>query len=121
MQLLVLKDAFSVCKLDDFEKTDLSRPFFFTACTDEECSLVCPTEDAPAFTIAREDGWRGFRIKGELDFSLIGILAKIASLMAENGIAIFAVSTYNTDYVFLKAEVFEKALLILEQNGYTVI
>ena len=121
MQLRVLAAPFSVCKVDTFEQVDFNRPFTFAACTDEECSLVCPTIDVPIGTIAREDGWRGFRIEGVLDFSLIGILAGIASLMAENGIAIFAVSTYNTDYVFLKEESFEKALQILAQNGYIIL
>ena len=69
-------------------------------------------------TIAREDGWRAFRIEGVLDFGLVGILAGIASLMAENGIAIFAVSTFNTDYVFLKEEHLQTALQILVKNGY---
>ena len=118
MRLRVLPDTFTVCKMDSFEKVDLARPFFFAACTDEEHSLVCPTAEAPMATIAREDGWRAFRIEGVLDFGLVGILAGIASLMAENGIAIFAVSTFNTDYVFLKEEHLQTALQILVKNGY---
>ena len=113
MRLKVLKMPFTVCKLSEEASADLSKPFTFFACTDEERSLVCPTADTPAATIAREDGWRGFRIQGELDFSLVGILARIASLLAANGIAIFAVSTYNTDYLFLKEKDFSKALALL--------
>ena len=60
------------------------------------------------------DGWKAFRIQGVLDFSLIGILAKIAIVLADNGISIFAVSTYNTDYVLIKKENYQKALDILQ-------
>ncbi len=54
------------------------------------------------------DGWKAFRIQGVLDFSLIGILAKIATVLADNGISIFAVSTYNTDYVLIKKKIIKK-------------
>ena len=88
--------------------------------TDEELSLVCPTKDVPAVTSARDDGWRGFRIQGTLDFSLIGILAKISAILAEQRIGIFAISTYNTDYIFVKEENFAKALQSLAEHGYKV-
>ena len=120
MRLQVLADPFTVCKLDSFEGLELKRPFWFVSCTDEEYSLVCPSAQTPSNTIACEDGWRGFRIEGVLDFNLVGILSRIASLLAENGIAIFAISTYNTDYVFLKEESFEAALQLLSQNGYII-
>ena len=121
MRLTALGQAFTVCKVENWDGVDMTQPFAFTACTDEEKSLVCPTTAVPARTLAREDGWRGLRIQGELDFSLVGILARIASLLAENGIALFAVSTYNTDYLFMKEAAFEKALQILSDNGYEII
>lgn len=112
---------FSVCKVVDFSKVNLERPLCFVEKTDEECSLVCITGDVPDNCTHREDGWKGLRIEGELDFSLIGILAKISVLMAENGIGIFVVSTYNTDYIFVKKENFSRALDILSVNGYEII
>lgn len=121
MRIKVLEPDFAVCKLAKNAAVDLSQPFTFAACTDEELSLVCPTKAVAVPTIAREDGWKGFRIEGVLDFSLVGILSSIAGLMADNGIAIFAVSTYNTDYVFIKKETFAQALVLLKQNGYEVI
>lgn len=121
MQLKVLCESFSVCRLESWAGVDLNRPFTFTACTDEEKSLVCPAAFVPADTLVREDGWRGLRIQGVLDFSLVGILARIASLLAENGIAIFAVCTYNTDYLFMKEKVFEEALGVLTDAGYEII
>ena len=83
--------------------------------------MVCPTKNVPAVTSARDDGWRGFRIQGTLDFSLIGILAKISAILAEQRIGIFAISTYNTDYIFVKEENFAKALKSLAEHGYKVI
>ena len=61
--------------------------------------LVCMTEHVPDNVTERDDGWKAFRIEGVLDFSLIGILSKISALLAENEIGIFAISTYNTDYI----------------------
>jgi len=60
-------------------------------------------------------------ISGVLDFGLIGIVAKISSIFAEADISIFVVSTYNTDYIFLKAENFDKGLQVLMRNGYIVV
>ena len=75
----------------------------------------------PQNTIERDDGWRGFRIQGILDFSLVGILSKLSSILAENQIGIFAVSTYNTDYILVKEENFERALEILTFKGYKIV
>lgn len=121
MEIKELTDLFSVCKVEDATQIDLSKDFCFIAKTDEEISLVCPTKNVPAVTSARDDGWRGFRIQGTLDFSLIGILAKISAILAEQRIGIFAISTYNTDYIFVKEENFAKALKSLAEHGYKVI
>ncbi len=121
MELKKLDYDFSVCKVADYSKVDLSQEFCFTGRTDEELSLVCITENVPQNTTEREDGWKGFRIQGVLDFSLIGILAKISGILADNKIGIFVVSTYNTDYVLVKEDNFDRAMEILAQEGYTVI
>ena len=118
--LETLAERFSVCKVTDYSGISAGQRYCFTASTDTENSLVCRTEDVPANTYAREGGWRCFRIQGELEFSLTGILAGIAAVLAEHDISLFAVSTYNTDYVFLKEAVFEKSLDALRQNGYTI-
>ncbi|OUO19863.1 amino acid-binding protein [Collinsella sp. An307] len=89
--------------------------------TDEEYSLVCATGDVPPNVVERDDRWRGFRIQGMLDFPLIGILAGIAETLAGNGISIFAISTYNTDYVLVKKERYQRALDILERAGYEIV
>ena len=120
MELKTLPFGFTVCKLISVGDLPSDIDFCFTAKTDEEISLVCKTEDVPEETLERDDGWKGFRITGVLDFSLIGILSKISSILAENKIGIFAVSTYNTDYIFVKEENFEKALNALKDSGYDI-
>lgn len=120
MRLKVLAQDFTVCKVADFTALDLSAAYTFAAATDEEKSLVCPTERVPALTLSRDDGWRGFRVEGVLDFSLIGILSRLSTLLAEAGIGIFAVSTYNTDYIFTKKRDFAKALAALSGAGYEI-
>ena len=121
MELKKLEYDLSVCKLADVRDIDLGRDFFFVGRTDEEISLVCKTEDIPEKTVERDDGWRGFRIRGVLDFSLIGILSKLSGILAENNIGIFAVSTYNTDYILVKEENFDRAMDVLKDAGYTII
>ena len=121
MILEVLQPRFSVCKISDYSGIDLMQPFCFTGATDEENSLVCLEAFVPENTTEREDGWRGFRISGKLDFSLIGILARVSEILASNGIGIFVISTYNTDYIFTKEESFQRALKVLENNEFTII
>lgn len=120
MTVKVINEAFSVCKLKDYSQIDINEPYVFTGSTDEEKSLVCPTRLVPSDPLERSDGWKAMRIEGVLDFSLIGIIAKISSILAENGIGIFVVSTFNTDYVLIKAERFEDALRLLSHNGYEI-
>ena len=112
---------FSVCQVEDYSLVNLNSEYSFIGKTDEEKSLVCITDEVPANVIQRDDGWKAFRIQGVLDFSLIGILAKIAAALADNGISIFAVSTYNTDYVLMKRENYQKALDVLKALGYMII
>ena len=121
MELKVIPHDLTVCKVEDISDIETSSDFYFIGKTDEELSLVCKTEDTPEKTVERDDGWRGFRIQGVLDFSLIGILSKISGILAEHRIGIFAVSTYNTDYILVKEENFEKALEALSAEGYTII
>lgn len=121
MTLELLPLHFTVCQLQDISRADLSAPFTFLARTDREISLVCKSEKTPENALKREEGWRCFRIAGTLDFSLIGILARIAALLAEEKISLFALSTYDTDYVLIKEETLENALRALEKAGYTIV
>ncbi len=120
MKLIRLDEDFTVCKISDTKNADLDKRFCFLGKTDEEISLVCITSEAPEDTIEREDGWRAFKLEGVLDFSLKGILSGISSVLAENKIGVFAVSTFNTDYIFVKKEDFERALSALASSGWEI-
>lgn len=121
MELKRIDHKLTVCKVAELSSINTDADFYFIGKTDEELSLVCKTEDAPQNTVERDDGWKGFRIQGVLDFSLIGILSKLSGILAEHGIGIFAVSTYNTDYILVKEENYERALAVLALEGYKVL
>ena len=121
MTLKKLPYSMTICKVEGIPDINLAADLYFIGKTDEEISLVCRSVDVPEKTIERDDGWKGFRIEGVLDFSLIGILSKLSSILADNGIGIFAVSTFNTDYILIKEESFERAMDILVRTGYEVI
>ncbi len=118
LQIHLLPQHFSICQIPDVSEGKRQGEIYFVAKTDQECSLVCETAYVPSYTLAREDGWRAFRIEAMLDFSLIGILARISALLAEQKIGIFAISTYRTDYILTKAEQMPRALETLRQAGY---
>ncbi len=121
MEIKRIEYDFSICKVADFTQVDWESEYCFAGRSDEECSLVCITEKTPANAIECDKGWKAFRIQGVLDFSLIGILSKISMLLAKEGIGIFAVSTYNTDYILTKKECFSKALAVLSDAGYSIV
>ena len=121
MEIKRFEYPMSVCKVADYSKVNLEDAFVFLGGTDEERSLVCRTACVPDNTAERDDGWRMMRVQGMLDFSLVGILAKISSILAERRIGIFAVSTYNTDYILVKAENYERALAALTSAGYQIV
>ena len=121
MELKKLPFDLTVCKVASLADVDLDGELFFLGKTDEELSLVCRTEETPADTVERDDGWKGFRIEGVLEFSMVGILSKLSGILAENEIGLFAVSTYNTDYILVKEANFAKALEVLAAEGYTIV
>ena len=108
MEIKKIDEEFSVCQVEDYTYANLDSEYCFIGKTDEEKSLVCSVSEVPANVIKRDDG-------------LIGILAKITSVLADNGISIFAVSTYNTDYVMVKKENFQDALEVLAAAGYEIV
>lgn len=121
LQIEMLNIHFSVCKVSDYTKIDLEQPFVFTGSTDHEKSLVCPTVLVPENYTEKDDDWMAFRIVGQLDFSLIGILARITKVLANNEIGVFAISTYDTDYVLTKAENYTNAIKVLQNAGYQMM
>ncbi len=119
MKIKVIEEAFSVCKVADYSRVDLNAPYCFIGNTPDERSLVCRTCDVPISTTERDDGWSAFMIEGPLDFSLIGILSGITGVLASAGIGIFAISTFNTDYILVKDR--EGVIAALSDAGYDLL
>lgn len=120
LELVKLDMDLTICKMESLKDFDFGNNFFFIAKTDEEISVVCETKNVPNNTTIRDNDWCGFKVQGILDFSLIGVLSYISSILAENKISIFAVSTYNTDYILVKKQNFEKAVKVLQEANVTV-
>ncbi|MFC4770948.1 ACT domain-containing protein [Enterococcus hermanniensis] len=120
MRLLTLSEPLSVYQVHDLSHIDLKQKPLFISQTEDELSIVSASKTVPKDTLKREDEWRALKIEGVLDFSLVGILATISSLLAAKNISIFAISTYNTDYILVKADTLVEAINILEANDYTV-
>lgn len=121
MQLRILSGSYTVCKIADPASVNWSGEVTFLSSTPEELSLVCETRLVPANPLAREDGWRALRVEGVLDFSLIGILSRITAILADAGVSVFCVSTFNTDYVLVKEDRLTAAVSALQSAGHTTI
>lgn len=121
MELQQLKNDFAVCKLSDVSAVDLTKAFTFLSITDDEISLVCDAASIPANATDIERDWKGLKISGILDFGMIGVIAAISALLAQEKISIFVVSTYNTDYILLKSAQYTQAVSVLQANGYTMV
>lgn len=121
MQIRKIAYDFSVCKVADYSLVDWNAEYCFTGKTKEENSLVCLTDKVPLNVTRREDGWKAFRIEGILDFALIGIISEISGILAENRISVFAISTFDTDYVLTKKDSYQRALKVLEAAGYDIV
>jgi hypothetical protein len=122
LTFLGLKGHYAVCRLDpasiipDWVKND---EFCSITKTAEELSVVCIEENIPS-GIKSEKGWRILKIEGKLDFALTGILAAVSTTLANQGISIFALSTYDTDYIMVKNRDIENAVSELEKAGHKV-
>ena len=119
LKFRVLKGLYSVCRLNnDAEISDWinKSEFYLITQTDCELSIVCFQENIPS-AVKFEKDWKIITIDGKLDFSLIGIISKISSLLAENGISIFVISTFDTDYFMVKQENFDKTIELLKAIG----
>jgi hypothetical protein len=95
---------------------DWTDPFVTVSRTRDELSVVCPEARVPAEAQA-ERGWRGFKVEGPLDFALTGILARLAAPLADAGISIFAISTFDTDYLLVRSGDLDAATAVLQQTN----
>jgi len=119
----VLSETLGVCKLSPsitIPQWVYQGEFFSVTKTTEELSLVCSEEAIPAEVVC-EKGWRVLKIVGILDFNLVGILSVVSSVLAKAGVSIFAISTYNTDYILVKDKDLKLALKVLGDEGCEIL
>ena len=123
LTLSILPDTFAVCRLTSGNAIPAwasSGEFFSITRTAEELSIVCLESDVPD-GVKCESDWRCFKIEGPLDFALTGILVSVAAPLANVGISIFAISTYNTDYLMVRRDSLDRAIAALERAGHHVM
>lgn len=120
LTLQIIEGEYSICRLPPdsaMPAWGVREPFYSVTATADELSVVCRTPHVPP-GVRREDGWKALCVSGPLDFSLTGILAGLANPLAETGISIFAVSTYDTDYLLVRASDFANAVDTLKAAGF---
>jgi hypothetical protein len=125
MNLTILDTTFSVIKLPKTEEIPSwasKGELFSITRTIEELSIVCASSNVPDNILKDvEHDWKCIKVEGILDFGLTGILSSLANPLADNNISIFAISTFNTDYLLVKLHSIEKAKSVLENARHTFI
>jgi hypothetical protein len=120
MNLLLLVDEFSVCRLDPEQREPdwcSASSFLSITRTRSELSVVCASDQIPP-EIEQEGGWRGIEVEGPLNFDQIGILAGLVGPLAEAQVPVFVLSTFETDYLFIKGADLARAIERLENAGH---
>jgi hypothetical protein len=123
LTLRLLKGSYCVCRLNKnapFPEWAWNSEFYSITKTSDVLSVFCAQEEIPSTVLCEKD-WRILKVEGPLDFSLVGILFSISMVLAENDISIFAMSTYDTDYIMVKEKDSEGAVKALRENHYNVI
>lgn len=117
-----LPGTLAICRLSPNQEIPpwvwKNRTFLSVTCTADELSIVCPDSAVPA-DVQCEKGWGAIKVQGPLDFSLTGILVSLAGSLAASSIPIFAVSTFDTDYILVKEQNLLQAKEVLERNGHS--
>jgi hypothetical protein len=122
LALSVLEGRFAICRLGAGSSVPdwaLDETFFSITRTPEELSIVCAEDRVPGGE-RRDAGWRCLMVQGPLDFSMIGVMASLSVPLADAGISIFPISTFDTDYLLIKEKDFERAILSLTRAGHSV-
>ena len=122
LTITVQPEVYAICKLKPAAKVPdwaADENFCCVTRTESELSIVCPEQQLPRGTKAERD-WRLLRVEGKLSFSLTGVLASITSPLGDAQISVFAISTYDTDYVLVRDAELNRAIQALEIAGHTV-
>lgn len=123
MKLAILPEPLAVCRLSAAQSVpqwaQKQHSLLSITYAEDELSIVCAAAAVPP-GVQSEHGWRAIKVQGPLDFSLVGILASLTTPLAEHAIPIFALSTYDTDYLLIKAENLQRACDVLQQQGHQI-
>ena len=122
LTLDLMPGSYAICRLrqSDAIPAWATRGQFFSATrTPAETSIVCDTAEVPA-DVQSEGPWRALGVRGPLDFSLKGVLASLATPLADSDVSIFVISTYDTDYVLVREHDVNRAVLALREAGHDV-
>jgi len=121
MKLIVLPEEFAVARLgpSDAIPAWAAQAIFSATRTPDELSIVCAASHVPP-QVRAERGWRCLRVAGTIDFAVTGVLASIAGPLAKAAVSIFAISTYDTDYVLVREHALPAAIAALTAAGHDV-
>lgn len=121
MKLELLADEFSICRIDDLSVVDYTEEFVFINKTRTGIDLVCRTIAVPESCLSHEDHWRMFCLAGKLTYTLMGILGKIATILGNNNVGVFVVSTHDNIYYLVREAQLENAVQALDERGYMFV
>jgi hypothetical protein len=122
LTFVILRETFAICRLDKgapIPDWTFQGSLFSVTRTKDELSIVCPLINVPKGTICNQ-AWSCLMVEGPLDLSSTGIISSIASTLEKEGISLFSISTYDTDYVMVKERDLEKAIFALTEGGHRI-
>ena len=122
LTLIILRETFAICRLDrdaPVPHWPFQGGLLSITRTEDELSIVCPQINVPKGTLCNK-GWSCLKVKGPLDLSSTGIISSIAKTLEKEGISLFSISTYETDYVMVKEKDLEKAIFALTEAGQQI-
>jgi hypothetical protein len=119
----LMPGSYAICRLDATAAVPpwvTGMAFSSITRTANELSIVCPAEDVPA-AVQAQRGYRALTVRGPLDFSLVGIAAALTGVLAEASISLFMLSTYDTDYLFVRDADLDRTVATLRAAGHAVV
>ncbi|HEY8549948.1 MAG TPA: ACT domain-containing protein [Vicinamibacterales bacterium] len=124
LELTVLPDRYAICRLEAAaalpEWTLAPGGLVSITRTDEELAIVCPEDRVPADFAGAVRGWHGLKVHGPLPLETVGVMAALAHALAEGGVSLYAMSTYDTDYLLVPHRQLGHAVRALRHRGHTV-
>ena len=123
MNLILLKNKYSIYKFKNGSRLPAwiySSDFYSVTRTKDEISVVALHTDLDSDDFICNKDWRIIKVEGTLDFSLVGIIADLSSVLKKKNISIFTISTYDTDYILVKQKDINAGIQALTENGYTI-